>query len=48
MAGDKLYTIENQPGHVLDALAGKKARVTGALVGTDVLEVDTVSPIESK
>ena len=44
VVGDKLYTLENRPGHVLDALAGKKARVTGSLVGNNVLELDTVSP----
>jgi hypothetical protein len=32
--GDKLYMLENWPGYVLDALAGKKAQVTGSLVGT--------------
>ena len=48
IVGDKLYTLQNQPGHVLDALAGKKARVTGALVGTEVLEVDTVNPVEGQ
>jgi hypothetical protein len=40
VVGGKLYTLENQPGHVLDALAGKKVRVTGALVGSNLLEVD--------
>lgn len=48
LVGDKLYTLQNQPGHVLDSLAGKKARVTGALVGANVLEVDSVSPVEGE
>lgn len=48
VVGDKLYTLENRPGHVLDALAGRKARVTGALVGNEVLEVDTVNPIQGQ
>lgn len=48
VVGDKLYTLENRPGHVLDALAAKKARITGALVGNDVLEVDAVTPIEGQ
>jgi hypothetical protein len=48
LVGDRLYMLQNQPGRVLDALAGKKAHVTGALVGEDVLEVDSVSPIQSQ
>jgi len=48
LVGDRLYMLQNQPGHVLDALAGKKARITGALVGEDVLEVDSVSPIQNQ
>lgn len=48
VVGDKLYTLENRPGHVLDALAGKKARVTGYLAGSNVLEVDSVSPVEGQ
>jgi len=48
LVGDRLYMLQNQPGHVLDALAGKKARITGALVGEDVLEVDSVSPVQSQ
>jgi hypothetical protein len=48
VVGDSLYTLKNRPGHVLDALAGKKAQVTGALLGGDVLEVDTVHPVEGQ
>ncbi|HVO63881.1 MAG TPA: hypothetical protein VMT53_23365 [Terriglobales bacterium] len=47
VVGDKLYILENQPGHVLDAMAGKKARVSGTLVGNGILEVDSVSPIQA-
>ena len=46
IVGDKMYTLENQPGHVLDAMAGKKARINGALVGNGILEVDSVSTIQ--
>lgn len=48
VVGDKLYSLQNQPGHVLDALAGKKARVTGALMGGDILEVDSAAPIQTR
>ncbi len=48
VVGDKIYALVNQPGHVLDALAGKKARVTGALVGGNVLEVNSASPVQNE
>jgi hypothetical protein len=41
LVGDKIYSLENPPGHILDALAGKTAQVTGALVG-DSIEIKSV------
>lgn len=46
MVGGKVYALQNRPGHVLDSLAGKQARVSGALLSNDVLQVDSVSPVE--
>lgn len=45
LVGDKVYTLMDQPGHTLDALAWKQARVTGSLVGDNVIEIDSVSPV---
>ncbi len=47
IAGNNLYSLENQPGHVLDALAGKKARLRGALVSGKVIEVSWAGPMET-
>ncbi len=47
VVGDKLYALVDPPGHALDALAGKEARVTGALVESNVLEVNSVGPATS-
>ena len=48
LVGDRLYMLQNPPGHELDALAGKKARITGALVGDGVPEVDSsLVPVQS-
>ncbi|MBV9484219.1 MAG: hypothetical protein JO249_26220 [Acidobacteria bacterium] len=48
VVGDRLYALQNRPGHVLDSLAGRKARVTGALIGGNVLEVEMVEPLQSQ
>lgn len=44
VVGDKVYTLENRPGHTLDALAGQPARVTGTVNGS-VIEIQSVSPV---
>ncbi len=44
IAGEKIYTLQNRPGHTLDELAGQRARVSGVVHG-DVVEIQSVSPI---
>jgi len=39
---DKVYALQNRPGHTLDALAGQQATVTGAVSG-NVIEIQSVS-----
>lgn len=43
VVGDKVYTLQNRPGHTLDELAGQQARVTGVVHG-DVVEIQSVGP----
>ena len=43
VVGDKVYQLENRPGHTLDALSGKQARVTGVVRGS-VIQIQSVSP----
>jgi hypothetical protein len=44
VVGDKVYSLQDRPGHTLDALAGQSARVTGAVNGS-VIEIESVSPV---
>jgi hypothetical protein len=44
VVGDKVYTLQNRPGHTLDALAGQQARVTGTVNGS-VIEIRSISPV---
>lgn len=44
LVGNKMYTLKDRPGHTLDALASKRATVTGSLVSSNVIEIDSVSP----
>jgi hypothetical protein len=41
LVGDKIYQLENQPGHILDGLAGNTAQVTGVLVD-DTIDIKSV------
>ena len=43
LAGDKVYSLQNRPGHVLESLAGQTATLTGVLNG-NVLEIKSVTP----
>ena len=43
VVGNKVYALVNQPGAILNELAGKEARVTGALMNPDTIEIDNVS-----
>ena len=44
VVGDKVYTLENRPGHTLDALAGQQARVSGTVNGS-VIEIKSINPV---
>ncbi len=43
VVGDKVYALQNRPGHTLDALAGQQARVTGTVSG-NVIQIQSVAP----
>ena len=43
VAGEKVYVLHDRPGHSLDALSGKRARVSGWLVDPGTMEVKSVS-----
>jgi hypothetical protein len=43
LVGNKMYTLKDRPGHSLDALASKRATVTGSLLGNNIIEIDSVS-----
>lgn len=43
LVGDKIYTLENQPGAVLMKLAGQEARITGHILKGDIIEVKSVT-----
>jgi hypothetical protein len=44
VVGDKVYTLQNRPGHTLDALAGQQARVSGTVNGS-VIEIRSITPL---
>ena len=44
VVGDKVYSLVNQPGVILNQLAGKQARVTGSLMNPDTIEIESVGP----
>ena len=44
VVGNKVYTLVNQPGAILNELAGKEARVTGSLMNPGTIEIESVSP----
>ncbi len=44
VVGDKVYSLVNQPGAILNQLAGKQARVTGSLMNPSTIEIASVSP----
>ncbi len=44
VVGDKVYSLVNQPGAILNQLAGKQARVTGSLMNPTTIEIASVTP----
>lgn len=47
IAGNKIYTLHNVPGHTLESLSDKEVRVTGWLVRPDMIEIQSVTPAGS-
>jgi hypothetical protein len=47
-AGDKVYTLHDRPGHILDSFAGKRVRVTGWLVDPSTIEIKSVAAPNGK
>ena len=42
-AGEKIYTLHDRPGHMLDSFAGKQVRITGWLVDASTIEIKSVA-----
>ena len=43
VVGNKVYALVNQPGAILNELAGKQARVNGSLMNPDTIEIESVT-----
>lgn len=45
VVGNKVYALVNQPGAILNELAGQRARITGSLMNPNTIAIDTVSAV---
>ena len=43
VVGDRVYALQNRPGHTLDALAGQRATIKGAVNGS-VIQIQSAGP----